>query len=138
MTLFLCAQDLRSIWIGLLKDQTFVVLEELPVPPEGYLLALDRFLKVHQQPLETVQGLCVVTGPGSFTASRVSLTIVNTLHFVYRLPLFVLTNPDRQHPERLVAEYGLGQALGVDVYAEASYDRPPHLTTPRGDNRLEH
>lgn len=129
--LFLCAQDLQSIWLGLIEDTEFIRLEERAVPPEGYLNALDHFFKDIR--FSDLKGVSFVTGPGSFTSSRIILTIANTLHFVHSLPLYTLENPEHLHPMELVKQKGIGNPINHADFAYATYDRPPHITRPFGD-----
>lgn len=137
MILFLCAQDLHLFWLGLIQEKTMVNLESLAISPETYLSEVDHFLRKVQIKPEQLAGVCVVVGPGSFTSSRISLTIANTLHFVFQIPLFVLTNPDHLPPQELIALQGCGKQVSNDEYATPAYDRPPHITMPRGDKMLD-
>ncbi len=138
MILFLCAQDLHRFWIGLIRDGGSVkVMEEQAAPPERYLSVIDHFLKSQEVTLDQLSGISLVTGPGSFTSTRVSLTIANALHFGKKIPLYVQQNPERLHPEQLLKQQGIGEALPCESYASAAYDRPAHITRPRGDKSLE-
>ncbi|MEK7615216.1 MAG: hypothetical protein AAB431_02425 [Patescibacteria group bacterium] len=137
MMLFLCAQDLQQLWIGLLNEETFHVIERKDIFPEGYLNEIDLFLKRNEIRLEDLTGLSIVTGPGSFTASRISLTIANTLHFTHKLPLFVLKNEENLSPIELISKFGVGQKVEEEEYAHAFYNRPPHITSPFGDKPLD-
>ncbi len=135
MILFLCAQDIGSLWVGLIRQSAFAAIEKCSVPPESYLSALNRFLKEQHQLPQELSGVCVVTGPGSFTSTRVSLTIANALHFTERLPLFTLINPDHLLPNILLAKCGLGIPVKSGRYASAVYGRPPHVS--HGDKWLD-
>ncbi len=133
MILFLSAQDLHSIWLGLIGNSTLVVLENHAASPEQYLSTLDQFLSHHRLSAQELEGICLVTGPGSFTSSRVSLTIANTLQFVHQIPLFTLENPDHLSPRELLLATGLGNPVTPGDFAHVFYERPPHITSPRGD-----
>lgn len=137
MMLFVCAQDLQFFWIGLIKNSIFVALEKCPVQPEGYLKEIDQLLRAHALAASELDGLCVVTGPGSFTSSRVSLTIANTIHFVHKIPFFILENPDHLEPNELLEKNGMGSQVNSTDFAHPFYDRPAHITQPRGDKRLD-
>jgi tRNA A37 threonylcarbamoyladenosine modification protein TsaB len=133
MMLFMCAQDLHFIWLGLIADLNFVTLKEYTVSPEEYLFKLNQFfLEYHVRP-SYLTGIYLVTGPGSFTSSRIVLTIVNTLHFVHKIPLFTVENSDYLPPAELLTEKGLGNPINSKEYAHVFYDRPAHITKPRGD-----
>ena len=137
MMLFLCAQDLHELQIGILKNTQVVEMKTCVVSPEEYLFQIDTFLKTHTYSLEQLEGLCVVTGPGSFTSTRVILTIANTLRFVYNIPMYYLTNPEYLEPRELLRRSGIGSAVAEGDYATTYYDRPPHITQPRGDKALD-
>ena len=132
MMLFLCAQDLHRLWIGLLQDTRVIEMQSFAASPEEYVFQLDAFLQSHTYTLEQLEGLCVVSGPGSFTSTRVMLTIANTLRFVYQLPTYVLQNPDHLEPRELLRVSGIGSAIADGDYVATFYDRPPHITQPRG------
>ncbi|MBM5789585.1 hypothetical protein FJZ23_00610 [Candidatus Parcubacteria bacterium] len=138
MTLFLCAQDLEWFWLGLIRDESFFVLERVTAPPERYLSELHRFLHAHGWKPEDLAGVSVVRGPGSFTASRVSLTLANTLHFAFRIPLHILANPDSLAPAELLARHGVGEQLSVGTFAAPFYSGPARITVPKaGDKALD-
>lgn len=135
MILFLSAQDLRSVLIGLIDGSEFVRLKEQETTPEGYLKTLNDFLV--DKRISDLKGVCLVTGPGSFTSNRIILTIANTLHFVHNLPLYTLENPDHLPPKELICQKGIGNALNLKEFAHVAYDRPPHITQSRGDKSLD-
>ena len=136
MTLFVCAQDLGFFWIGLVENDGFMALQKKEVPPESYLVSLQEFFNEFHVDKDCLDRVCVVTGPGSFTCSRVSLTIVNTLRFTKKMSLFTLENPDFLSPEVLLKEKGLGEEVLPDLYARPFYNRPAHITSARGDKPL--
>jgi len=128
MKLFVCAQDLGFFWIGLFSHQSFTILEKKEVAPERYLFSLDQFLKEHSIILKNLEGVIIVTGPGSFTSSRISLTIVNGIHFSHQIPLFTLSNPEYLPPEELMRRTHAIHLASPDEYAHVSYARPAHIT----------
>lgn len=128
MILFFSAQDLQTCWIGLIEKDSFQTLESSAVPPEQYLRTVNQFLSQQNLLPEQLSGIYVVTGPGSFTSSRISLTIANTLHFVHQIPLFVLQNPENLHPAYLLKRAEGILPLADQEYAHAFYNRPPHIT----------
>ena len=124
MKLVLCAQDIQTLTIGL--AQAGVMKQECTVEtsPEGYLLHVHRMLGEWSLTLEELEEIIVVTGPGSFTASRVSTTIANSLAFTQRIPVTGIDNPMRLSLQEL-----LWQTLNPSrTYVTPSYDRPAQLT----------
>ncbi|MBI4713811.1 hypothetical protein HY771_01335 [Candidatus Uhrbacteria bacterium] len=109
MILFICAQDLNFFWLGLIKNQSLEVLEKVDSSPENILKSLDEFLRSHKFDVDQLKGVSVVSGPGSFTASRISLIIANGLCFTKTIPLFVLENQFNLTPKDLVRDKGVGE-----------------------------
>lgn len=56
--------------------------EEAAVGPESFLASITHFV-----PLEEIEGIVIVQGPGSATALRASLAIANTLAMTNGIPL---------------------------------------------------
>lgn len=125
MDLFICAQDIQCITFGLVKDQTLFCEKVFDVPPENYLASLDRFLsEQHVAPVD-VSRMLIVNGPGSFTASRVSVVIANTFAFVRQIPVCSLENPERKSLTELLPIF---ETLPKQAFAVPAYDRPPNIT----------
>lgn len=57
---------------------------------EKMLPALFALLKSHQLQFSDVQGILVITGPGSFTSLRVGVTVANALAFSLKCPVYAL------------------------------------------------
>jgi hypothetical protein len=88
MMVYVNGQDIARIVLGVIdNDQWRIAPGTLSVRPEEYLLALEQFLADHQLAKESVTGFVVIVGPGSATALRASLTMVNTLAFALGVPV---------------------------------------------------
>ncbi|OGL61981.1 hypothetical protein A3C09_01480 [Candidatus Uhrbacteria bacterium RIFCSPHIGHO2_02_FULL_47_44] len=135
MDLFLCAQDIQFITFGLVSHPTptlpsgrgggLRIEKTFEVPPEKYLASFDAFLREQQVLPEHISRLLVVNGPGSFTASRVSVVIANTFAFVRKIPVIPVENPDRLPIEKLLP---ILQTLPEHIFVTPAYDRPPNIT----------
>lgn len=121
MILFICAQDIKFFWFGLIKDDSFVVLEKIEGAPEDQLKFLDEFLKKNSIAVDQITKISVVLGPGSFTANRIGITIANAMHFTKSIPIFVLENPNHLLPEQLIKESGIGLRLAENEFAVPLY-----------------
>lgn len=121
MILFICAQDIKFFWLGFIKDNLFFILEKIAGSPEDQLKVLDGFLCENNIVADQISGISVVSGPGSFTANRVAITIANVLHFTKSIPLFVLENPDNLQPEQLLKKEGIGKPLSSQEFAIPVY-----------------
>ncbi|NQV89802.1 hypothetical protein HQ487_00170 [Candidatus Uhrbacteria bacterium] len=124
MYLLIASQDIHSLTLGLSEGMEIQFEVTLVESPEGFLSALNRFLHEQSVNLEQLKGVIVVTGPGSFTASRISTTIANGIAFTQSIPIFGLENPDRLDLAQLLA----GRTFEGGASVNSSYDRPPLIT----------
>lgn len=132
MKLVVSAQDIAFVTVGLvdkgeLKEQT------IKTPPEGYLAALDKVLKDWSVAPQNLDAVIVVSGPGSFTASRVSTTMANGLGFAWNIPVIGIENPHHL----LLKNLDLSAIEASMSYVMPTYDRSPESTVSkkmRGDN----
>lgn len=133
MELLIAAQDIASISLGLVEDGCVVRERTVATNPEGYLGALHETLQQWNSAPDQIDGIFVVTGSGSFTASRVSTTISNALAFAKDVPILALENPNHLS----LKDLDLSAAKTVGGYVKPKYDRPPEITVSkkaRGDN----
>ncbi|MBU0531586.1 hypothetical protein KJ910_03810 [Patescibacteria group bacterium] len=103
MLLFLSAQDIKEITIGLIEGDSLVQLETKKGGPEEYLELIMKQLKSWHQSIKNVEAVVVVLGPGSATALRASVTIANAIGFARGIAVIGLANPDRLEPEQLLS-----------------------------------
>ena len=125
MDLFICAQDIQFVTFGLIQDQTLFFEKTFEVPPEKYLLSLNQFLIEQNKSPEEIKRIMIVNGPGSFTASRVSVSIANTFAFVHGIPMFPIENPGRLSLTSLMA---LLKKIPEHAFVIPAYDRAPNIT----------
>ena len=71
-----------------------------------------------------LRAIIVVTGPGSFTASRVSTTLANGLGFAWNVPVVGKENSAHLPLKNL----DLSALKTPEGYATPTYDRPPEIT----------
>lgn len=57
---------------------------------EMFLTSLEEFVTNSSCSLESLEGIVVINGPGSFTAMRIVTLTLNTLTFVHKTPLYAL------------------------------------------------
>ncbi|HLD20899.1 MAG TPA: hypothetical protein VJB64_02285 [Patescibacteria group bacterium] len=124
MKLVICAQDIQSITFGLVTDAGEAYEAMIETQPEGYLQALDQTLKEWKIALTDLSEILVVTGPGSFTASRMSTTIGNGLAFVQGIPIRGIENVEHLPWRDLLLQVSTEQ----QTHVLPSYDRPPEIT----------
>lgn len=128
MRLYLNAQDIQSIEIVVTEGEKLLYEKKLFVQPEDYLAAIESVLLEWGIKLDQLDSVGVVTGPGSFTASRVSTTIANAIAYAKQIPIVGIENSEKK-PLR---------ELFTDPFQEAeegfvlpSYDKAPHITKPK-------
>jgi tRNA A37 threonylcarbamoyladenosine modification protein TsaB len=127
MLLFVRSQDIRELEIGLSENGKLLFCSKIDVGPEEHLLSLDVFLKTHDVNIDDIEAVYVVSGPGSFTASRVSITIANALSFTKSIPVYGIENTQNQSLSELH-----DQVLQSDIqssdWVRPHYDRPAQIT----------
>lgn len=87
---------------------------------------IDTLLLAHNQTLQSLGGVVVFKGPGSFTGLRIGLTVANALVYSLRLPITASDGDNwiRSGIERLLS----GQDDQVTV---PEYGALPNVTAPR-------
>jgi|SRR3990167_4420139 len=132
MILGLCAQEIHKLSIASYSSQGIGFFEEREAPPELFLSSLVEVLKKQNRDFASLEALFVITGPGSFTATRIIVAIANTLGFVYRIPLIGKEKPLTDSFIVFLEE----EAKKIDIkkiphtILEPAYDRPPNITPP--------
>lgn len=124
MKLGICAQDINSITFWLVSNAEEEYEKTVEVQPEGYLQALDQTLKEWKITSADLSEILVVTGPGSFTASRVSTTIANGLAFAQGISIRGIENAEHLSLRNLLSQVSSEQL----AYVLPSYDRPAEIT----------
>jgi len=133
MILYVNGQDIGTFVLGLIGDD--VKLKSFSLGPEKYLLTIEAFLKENDLRLDHLKGIIVVTGPGSATALRSSLAIVNTIHFSKRTPLFAFEKAQDEPDANVVTTDLLAtlQPLKKDLFAQPVYAYAPRITPSKKD-----
>lgn len=127
-SLLVCSQDLHALNLGLVEDGVLLQQKDFFVEPDGFLGAVTAALRAWGIAPAQLERVAVVTGPGSFTSSRVSVTLANGLAFALGIPVVGLANPERLGLAEL-AKMALSSA-GGGSFVRPLYDRPPHITSP--------
>ncbi|HBR80271.1 MAG: hypothetical protein UX09_C0030G0009 [Candidatus Uhrbacteria bacterium GW2011_GWE2_45_35] len=133
MLLFLSAQDINFLEVGLIDVQgQLLSFKKVEVPPEKYLATVSEFLDEQKISADDLTKIIVVSGPGSFTASRLTVTIANSLSFAKNLPIIGIENPDRQNGEALIKKKAQAWIdLSPNKFVSPVYDRPPNITVKK-------
>lgn len=134
--LCLSAQDLKAIFFGVWKDGVLARERTAEVPPEEYLHAVDSGLKEWGVRLTEFNAILVVSGPGSFTSSRISVVIANTIAFARQIPVLGRENSDGLPLSKFVKVLDSVAWPSVGELATPVYNRPPHITFSSAPNSL--
>lgn len=126
--LVISGQDIHELVLGLIQEKSLEKQKAVQTNPEGYLRVIDETLKEWEVAIADIDAVVVVSGPGSFTASRVSVTIANALKFALALPLYVVENIERASLSELISKIDWEKPLSSSSFAKPIYDRPPHIT----------
>ncbi len=86
---------------------------------------IDKLLKSNGKNLDSIQGIVIFKGPGSFTGLRIGLSVANALAYSLNIPIVAA--------EGDWIESGIKQLLAgkSDKVALPEYGSPVHTTTPR-------
>jgi len=129
MYLVVSPHDLSYAVFGLLKTkeegEERVKLVEVKTRPETILASLLTFLREQMVEPKALEGIVVVTGPGSFTSLRAGLSVVNTFAFVYGLPLISLPNSEGLDLETLISKTNFSSS---QEFVKPFYGREPNVT----------
>ena len=77
---------------------------------------IDKMLKKRKKKISDLLGVAVVVGLGRFTATRIAVTVANTLSFALRIPVTAVNSADIERAEKLLR----GKRAGVYVSAKYS------------------
>jgi len=123
MMLFLSAQDINQLTVGLIDGHSLIQEKVVECDPESFLAEIDDAFAEWKTEFDQLEGVVVVLGPGSPTSLRVTVTIANTIGFVRQVPVIGVTNQDRVSASELVASTKIKPP---DKFKPLSpeYDRP--------------
>jgi len=128
MKLYVNGQDIAKIIVGSVDDGMLVTHE---VETEGFLEAIHTFVREQGEGYNNLEGIYVVVGPGSATALRSSLTIVQTIHFVEGTPLFAIEKmPEASDQDTIKQAIEHGEL--VDTLTPI-YQHSPRITISKKD-----
>lgn len=134
MRLYLNGSDLSQLALADLDSEES--LKAIKTPPEGYLKLIDEFLKESNTLPADLEAIYVVTGPGSATALRTMLSIVNTIKFAFNTKVFsVQKNLDEQDSVTIKNLLNKNVDQNADeAFAQPIYESGPRITASKKDN----
>ncbi len=127
MYLLICSQDIRQVTLALYDGKNIVQSKVFFVAPEEHLQCLDAVLSEWNVVMADMQGIVVVTGPGSFTASRVSVTLANAIALAQQIPVWGVANVDEMTLDELVGTVSF-ECSPTEAFVHPFYNRPAMVT----------
>lgn len=134
MMLYINGQDIRKLTIALFTDSIAPILETYECAPEGYLKKIDDFLSGCKKKMKDFDRIIVVIGPGSATALRSILSIVNTLAFTYGVEILGIEKTPLEKDENTVEAIQKGKVKFIkkDILLPI-YSHGPRITISKKD-----
>lgn len=100
------------------KWEKFVISNKAQKP---LLLILENFLFKNKKNFKDITGIAVVVGKGRFTATRIAVTIVNTLGYALKIPVVSVISSDTELAEKAFKKAKPG------VFISAKYSGEAHI-----------
>jgi tRNA A37 threonylcarbamoyladenosine modification protein TsaB len=113
----------RVAWFGV----DGVEAKELDARSQAALPLVEQLVDTRLQELE---GICVVKGPGSFSAVRTGVLDANLLARLWKLPLVAVEVEEATDLGALAKRLAAGE-LAALRYVAPVYDAEPNITLPR-------
>lgn len=118
MYLFFDLTEQDTIVVHVCVGDTWTKID-FPYEAEDALLSgITRLLNERDKKLTDISGIGVRVGLGRFTATRVSVTVANTLGYALQIPVTAYTNESLEEVKQRVIATPVGQ------YAHAQYSAP--------------
>jgi hypothetical protein len=84
---------------------------------------------IDQKRIRSMSGICVVRGPGSFSAVRSGVLVANILSRVYHMPLYGVSVDEGKDLNVLRDRLNRGD-VPAETYVAPVYDAEPNITCP--------
>ena len=85
------------------------------------LVILNNFLSKNKKNLADLTGIAVVVGKGRFTATRIAVTIVNTLGYALAIPVVSVISNNTELADKAFKKYKPG------IFVSAKYSGEAHI-----------
>lgn len=99
---------------------------------EELLPNIDRLLSSRTISKSDLNGIIVVSGPGSYTGGRVGVATVNALALVLNIKLQAVEKSDKYDWETIINNF---DNIGIGSIATPVYTNPPYITKSRADRQ---
>ena len=126
--LAILSQDIKKLSLAWWQDGVIIDEQDYRVEPDEHLTVLQDFLLKNKKNIKDVQKIFVVVGPGSFTASRISVTLANILAWAKGLLIFPFENKDEKTLKQILSEQDLETLAWQKPPVLPVYNRAPNIT----------
>lgn len=123
MLLLLNPSQKNSISLALF-DEARVAAKTCEGSNKEILFFIDELLKDQRVDKKDVQGIAVVVGAGTFTGTRLAVTIANTFGYALQIPLLAISEQEAEDPQALIPRL-LSRPKGE--YLSATYSGEPRV-----------
>lgn len=103
-------------------DTTHV--QTVPGKNRTLLVAIDTFLQKQDTALANIEGIAVIVGEGSFTSTRIAVTVANTVAYARHIPVVAVTKEQSKDIPELMA---LFETTSAGTYISATYSGEPNI-----------
>lgn len=132
MILYVNGQDIERLVLGMVGEKT---VEPFLVAPDVFLRTVRDFLVQRHASLDDVKTIVCVRGPGSATALRVSLSMVQALAFAKEIRLVPVDKDPKDSDESVfqaITEVWIA-AQPVTEIVTPLYTHAPQITVAKRD-----
>lgn len=126
--LYVNGQDIGHLVLGLAFDKEIDALDNINVGPEEYLNTIQVFLKENKLNISDFEKIFVVAGPGSATALRSILSIINSIKFVLDIKVFPI---EKKADEQDSCTFKLCLEGSIDEVEHKKYFFPIYENAPK-------
>jgi hypothetical protein len=128
MKLYVNGQDISHITVGDIERDELITVE---TETEGFLQVINTFVRKRIDSYDQLQAIFAVTGPGSATALRSVLSILQTIHFVEGTQLFALEKDPSEDDVKAMSR-ATSDAQSVETLIPI-YQHSPRITISKKD-----
>jgi len=125
MYLVVSPTDITYAIFSLFNKEMLINTKKINGAPEEFLAHLLKYLEEQGVSVINLEGVIVVTGPGSATSLRAGLAVINTFAFVHKLPLIPVANAEDKILKELISNIDLNKTV---AFVTPEYGREPNIT----------
>lgn len=89
------------------------------------IYCLEEMLKENNLKKEQISAIAVVVGSGSFTSTRIAVTVANTFGYILNIPLLAIDENDAKDYQLLICKL---KKQPLNQYISATYSAEPNIT----------